>query len=117
MTRRQEDAAKRWFWREVLARQRQSGLSIRDFCRREALAEPSFFWWRRKLAVRKRKRRADASGPPVARFARIKVTPLEQDGKPPLVIVLAGGVRIRVQHGADARLLGEVLAALEGRPC
>ncbi len=41
-------------WRAVLVRQRQSGLSIREFCRRETLAEVSFYAWRRELLRRDR---------------------------------------------------------------
>ena len=37
-------------WRDVVARQKQSGLSISEFCRREALTENSFYRWRRVLA-------------------------------------------------------------------
>ena len=41
-------------WRAVLDRQRQSGLSSREFCRREPLAEVSFYAWRRELLRRDR---------------------------------------------------------------
>ena len=36
-------------WRERLARWRRSGLSVREFCWREELSEPSFYVWRRRL--------------------------------------------------------------------
>jgi transposase-like protein len=36
-------------WRAVLDRQRRSGLSIRAFCRREAISPASFYSWRREL--------------------------------------------------------------------
>lgn len=39
-------------WREVLDRQRQSGLSVRGFCRREVVSEASFYAWRRELLRR-----------------------------------------------------------------
>jgi len=36
-------------WRERLERQRKSGLSIAEFCRREGLSAVTFQTWRRKL--------------------------------------------------------------------
>lgn len=48
----QRNAVKEQFWRGCIARWRSSGLSVRDFCRRAALSEPSFYAWRRELARR-----------------------------------------------------------------
>jgi transposase-like protein len=36
-------------WRERLLRWRGSGQSVREFCRRERVSQPSFYQWRRKL--------------------------------------------------------------------
>ena len=41
-------------WREVIDRQRQSGLSVRGYCRREVVSEASFSAWRRELLRRDR---------------------------------------------------------------
>jgi hypothetical protein len=41
-------------WRERLRKFCQSGLSVREFCRSEAVEEYTFFWWRRELARRDR---------------------------------------------------------------
>src|SRR3954469_20747225 len=37
-------------WRQLLERWQDSGLSVRVFCRRHRLAEPTFYAWRRTLA-------------------------------------------------------------------
>lgn len=37
------------FWRLALREYQQSGLTIRAFCQREGLSEPSFFAWRKKI--------------------------------------------------------------------
>ncbi|MFH1279356.1 MAG: hypothetical protein ABIK65_13365 [Candidatus Eisenbacteria bacterium] len=37
-------------WREVFARQEESGLSVREFCRKEEIGFESFRRWREKLA-------------------------------------------------------------------
>lgn len=42
-------------WRELVDRQRQSGLSVRGFCQRELVSEGSFYAWRRELLRRDRK--------------------------------------------------------------
>ena len=40
-------------WREMLERQGDSGVSIREFCLNEGVSEPSFYAWRKKLGMRK----------------------------------------------------------------
>ncbi len=40
------------FWRLALEEYRVSGLSVRAFCSREGLSEPSFYSWRRKFQHR-----------------------------------------------------------------
>lgn len=45
--RRSEAAAK---WQERLDRWQRLGCSIREFCRREGVSQPSFFQWRKRLA-------------------------------------------------------------------
>jgi len=40
------------FWRKILARQRRSGLSVREFCQGEGVSEGSFYAWRRELLKR-----------------------------------------------------------------
>lgn len=46
------DPGKQRFWSACVSRWRRSGLSVREFCRREALSEPSFYAWRRILTQR-----------------------------------------------------------------
>jgi hypothetical protein len=46
------DLAKEQSWRRRLEAHGASGLSVRAFCRREGLAEPRFYWWRREIARR-----------------------------------------------------------------
>src|SRR5262249_55246299 len=44
------DPSKEQHWRQLLERWQDSGLSVRVFCRRHRLAEPTFYAWRRTLA-------------------------------------------------------------------
>ena len=49
---RSRSGEKEQFWRLVMDEHEQSGLSAREFCRRESLSEASFYSWRRKLRDR-----------------------------------------------------------------
>jgi transposase-like protein len=44
-------------WRQRIKRQRESGLSIAEFCRRENVSAHSFYVWRRNLREALRRRR------------------------------------------------------------
>jgi hypothetical protein len=93
-------------WREVLARFDASGLSAAAFCRENAIAESSFFSWRRRLAPR----------PATPAFVEAKVAAIPVAAPPAgaIEIRLRGGRRIRLRRGFDRVLLAEVVAALEG---
>jgi transposase-like protein len=54
-------------WREIVARQEQSGLTVRKFCKREGLNVASLYGWRMRL----RREPADKTAAPrVSRKAR-----------------------------------------------
>lgn len=130
MARRAGGGERERFWREALRRQRRSGLTIREFCRGEELAEPSFYWWRRELADRGRSstpRRVAASSPrrprargrgaagkrptSVARFVPVAVAP--PSAAAAYELLLPGGVRVLVHGSAGEQRLVDVLAALQ----
>jgi transposase-like protein len=46
------DVGRERLWRERVARWRASGLSVREFCGRHGLTEPTFYYWKRELRVR-----------------------------------------------------------------
>jgi len=54
-------------WRERFRAFQRSGLSVREFCRGEAIREHVFFYWQRELAKRDRLRHAAS---PVPRRSR-----------------------------------------------
>ena len=49
---RRRDPARERFWRRTIRDQQRSGLSVRDFCKREGLNDGAFRWWRRELPRR-----------------------------------------------------------------
>jgi len=107
------DVAKERFWRSVLKRQPASGLSVRAFCRREALAESAFYAWRLTVAERdaEAKRSATAKRPP---FLPVLVSGGERPSGH-ITLELIGGRVLRLPEAIPAGRLAEIVAALEAR--
>ena len=89
-------------WRELVERQRSSGLSVAAFCARHGIAVPSLYAWRRRLAATPAFVEAKVAGAP---------------GTPASGVVevrLRGGRRLLVRReNFDRELLLDVVAALE----
>jgi hypothetical protein len=119
------------FWRRALRRQAGCGTSVREFCRREALKESAFYFWKRTIAQRDRqklgsprsakktsgKRRAASAngkrGNGKAVRAAATFMPLKLLGeKPRLEMLSPDGWQVRVPEGVDSQALCEVVAAL-----
>ncbi len=93
------------YWRQVLARWKRSGLSVRAFCEAEGLNPMTVYWWRRELA------RRDQSQP-----AFLPVRVLAETTEPSTVgieVVLANGRSVRVSAGFDPGTLVRVVELLE----
>jgi len=108
------------FWRDVVARFRTSGLSVRAFCRREKLVETAFYFWRRTLVDR------DAKLPtkPRPTSKRVAVRPdflpvtIRRDGLSPtsgLSLELPGGGVLRFSEATPVSRIVDVIRALEAR--
>lgn len=61
-TKRRFDQGKDAKWRRVMEEFAGSGLSVREFCRRNAIREPSFYSWRRTLQERDRESKLPGLG-------------------------------------------------------
>lgn len=140
--RGRRDPAKEKLWRERIAQQENSGLSVREFCLREGISEPSMYCWRREIARRDaenspaigspfRRNRAPAGGnryspdyqrvasrdpSPVSAFLPVHVIGASAFGENPrghfLEIVLPTHLRILVHAGFDPALLRQVVETL-----
>lgn len=128
--RGERDRGKERFWRDMVGRWRQSGVTIRDFCDAHGLSEPSFYGWRRELAkrdeqARERPARRKSSGhaestngsshrDPHANglpaFVPLQVMPAEPASV--LEVVVGAGHVVRVPPGFDAATLRSLLAVL-----
>jgi hypothetical protein len=67
-------------WRQVIARQRTSGLSVAEFCRRENVSRQGFHVWNRKLRQRTSARHgsAGAVAKQRSRKRRLSVAPRQR---------------------------------------
>ena len=104
------DTRKEQQWRQWLHLWQQSGLSIRAFCERHNLSQPSFYAWRREI------QRRDAAAHP---FVPVQVVADEQPSPASTFeIVLPGGPTLRVPPRFDAAALRQLLVVLqEDRSC
>jgi putative transposase len=111
-----KDAEKASRWVEILKRQSDSGVSVRQFCRTEGVSEPSFYAWRKKLGTRgsdpalRATRRKDQSDDGQL-FVPLKVLGTAQT----LEIIHPLGCRIHVTGDVDSVALRRVIEALDER--
>src|SRR5260370_3373163 len=59
--------AKSEYWRQRIAEQERSGMSVQRFCEEQGLTEPSFYLWRKRLRKQ-----------PPMRFALVETGPARQ---------------------------------------
>jgi hypothetical protein len=123
---RRRNPAKERLWREVIGRQRTSGLSIAEFCLRERVSQASFHNWRREIARRnaetpkaadvgKPRHRSASKAVPASRSqapAFLPVVVKEAASAASVEIVLPDRTTVRVPPGCDGPTLVLILAAL-----
>ena len=113
-----KNAKKELGWREILKRQADSGVSVREFCTSEGVSEPSFYAWRKKLGMQKddrarprpERRRKDRSG-----NGRLFVPLQVLDTAATLEIMHPVGYRIHVSGDVNPETLRQVIEVLDER--
>jgi transposase-like protein len=110
------DSKKELFWREIVRGHSRSGMSVRAWCRRHALTEPAFYWWRRELAGRDGQNSSVAFVPvrvaDDASAAGTAATDTRDAGAGRIEIVLAAERRVHLIGPVDRQALSDVLAVL-----
>ena len=92
------------YWRERIAEQERSGISVQQFCKEKGVTEQSFYAWRKRLRKQE-----------PARFALVEAQPARlQTAKTELELVLVTGERLRIGADVDPSLLRRVLEAVRG---
>ena len=119
------DRSKEAFWRGVVARQAGSGLSIREWCRRQGVNEPAFYWWRRRMNGQPSGATMPLQGTPAGSSltnvepsaTAAEFLPIRLASSAMIEIVLPDGVRLQVTPGVTADQLRQVLCALRAAAC
>lgn len=93
--------SRREFWRQFMAQQEQSGMSVRAFCRQRGTSEHSFYQWRKRLA----------SQLPV-KFALVEMNSNSPTKALPIEVLFTSGERLRIASGCDAATLRTVVEVL-----
>jgi transposase len=97
----ERSATKAEQWRERITEQERSGMSVRQFCKQQGLAEHCFYGWRKRLRT---------EGP--LRFALLEPSGAALATGSTVELVLPTGERLRIAAGADAATIRAVLEAL-----
>jgi len=108
MAKSQRDLAKEAYWRKVLKRFSASGLSVREFCKREQLTESAFYAWRRTIGERND---AGSSSPA---FVPAVVTQ-EAACESSIAVELHGVCVLRFSGSMATEQLAELVIALQSR--
>jgi hypothetical protein len=95
--------SRREYWTNLVAEHQACGETVRGFCHRQAIAEHSFYWWRKKLAA--------GDG---ATFALLETAPASSGAECALELIFSGGERLRVGKKADVATLRLVVDLLRG---
>jgi len=119
------DEKKERYWQEKIRSGACSGLSIREYCRREGLKESQFYSWRRELWRREqekagnRKQKVPNNG--TSANSSFALVSMDEDSRglneAGIELVLESGRRLRIGKGVDAETLVDVVTALEQKRC
>ena len=71
MDRKNRDVEKHRYWQRTIGDAARSGMSIREFCRQRRLRESQFYWWQRKLKMRRPERSKPGARDRAASFALV----------------------------------------------
>lgn len=104
-TEKKQPNPRREYWQQQIARQEQSGQTVKAFCQSQGLTEQSFYWWRKRL---------EGSDLPV-RFALVQAGTKDITSESALELVLRCGDRLRIGAEVNANALRTVLAVLRER--
>jgi len=89
-------------WDSLIAAQKRSGLSVKQFCAERGFTEQSFYFWRKRLRQQT-----------PMRFALVETGPQQSSGTEAMLeIVLPTGERLRFGAGVNATALRLALEAL-----
>lgn len=92
-------------WKTIVASQRQSQLSVDEFCRREGIAKSTFWYWRKRLQAMSV---VERHGSAVTEFLAIPIA----GSASALVELDLPGMRIRLEGSAATRVVEAIVARM-----
>jgi transposase-like protein len=102
-------------WRDLVARQPQSGLSVRGFCQRERVTESAYYGWRRELRRRTQKEGPKEQTAVRPGFVPVVLPPAASAGAEEYIIIeLRGGRVLRLPLVLPTARITELVNAVEG---
>lgn len=90
-------------WARIIEAQRQSGLTVVEFCRRQNVAKATFWYWRKRLMT------AEKHGQVVVRAQRFLAVPIVTPVAEHIEVEL-GTMRVRLQGAEAARVVDAIVA-------
>ncbi len=102
------DTDQQQFWEMVFETFRSSGLSVRRFCKREGLSEPSFYSWRKRLS-KDNTPSNEEQGIDSSSFIKVSI-PDQQSCN--LELVLTSGNILKIPNDFNTKMLNDILLAL-----
>ena len=94
-------AARLDFWRQLIAKQQQTGMPVRAFCQQHRTSEYSFYHWRKRLREQL-----------PMKFALVETHRAAPLAAAAVEVMLTTGERVRIVPGIDAATLRLVLSLL-----
>jgi hypothetical protein len=90
-------------WAKIIETQRQSGLTVVEFCRRQHLAKATYWYWRKRLVT------AGMQGQAVKPAQRFLAVPIVTPVAEPIEVAL-GTMRVRLQGAEATRVVDAIVA-------
>lgn len=115
-TRQVAHEVRRQKWALVMQERRESGLTIRDFCREQGIKEKTFFYWQRRLREAVCEKLAlgeETAIASVPSFAEVQI-PMDSPGRD-MIRVRLGDAEVEIGGDVSPVAIEAVLRALGSR--
>ena len=101
--RKSDSIARTSQWAERIACCRNSGLSVKDWCKQEGLSENAYFYWQRKVRQESRSDETQFVEVTSGRHQKPKVA----------ATIQAKGIHIEIHTGADQETISALLQGIQ----
>lgn len=91
-------------WRQIIAKQEKSGLSVYAYCKREKMSARYFYLWRKILRQRKEQSKKEKG------FIEISSTDSEESQA--ISVETPGGYRVKIMPGTAGSFIREIIQAI-----